>query len=241
MNEHNQSTQFDTAHNQETGYDDGMYTIRRATTADMPFLAWMQYEASLPPSNFSFWDYPLMGFGIDTRAFIETVLRTDAGTWGRVADFRILEKLGKPIAAAAGIEVDAEFSRGPVRISSIEAIGKELRWSAAQTEMFKERYTASWPNPQGNPLLLPQAPYIIESVAVVPDERGKGVIQRLMSVLLDEGRERGHTSVGITIANGNHRAQRAYERLGFQMYLAFGPAYFGDPSFSGYTKYKRAL
>ncbi|MDX1995312.1 MAG: GNAT family N-acetyltransferase [bacterium] len=217
------------------------YTIRTASAQDIPFLAWMQHEASLPPSDFSFWDGPMYDFGLDTRAFIETVLRLDAGTWGAVNNFFVLEREGEPVAAAAGIEASADFARGPVRISAIESIGQTLGWSAEQTDTFRQRYTEQWPDPQGNFLLLPQAPWIIESVALIPQARGRGLVKPLMNALLDEGRRRGHSSVGITVANGNAPAQHVYERMGFEMYLAFGPAFFGQPGFGGYTKYKMAL
>jgi len=222
-------------------HNDLPYTIRPATPADIPFLAGMQYEASLPPSNFSFWDYPLMGLGVESLHFIETVMTLNAGVWGGVEDFLILEDQNHPIAAAAGIAADADFVRGTVRINQIDAIGAALGWSAETTATFRARYEPNWPDPQGNALLLPQASWIIESVAVIPSERGKGLVKPLMTALLEEGVRRGHHDVGITVANGNDRAQKAYESLGFQMYLAFGPAFFGEPGFGGYTKYKRAL
>jgi GNAT superfamily N-acetyltransferase len=218
-------------------HDNTSYSIRPATPADIPFLATVQYEASLPPANFSFWDYPLMGLGVDTHEFIQTVMRLNVGAWGNVAQFWVMEHDGQAIAGAAGIEPDEAFARGPVRISAIPQIGKAMGWSGETIALFQEQ----WPDPHGNFLLLPQAPWIIESVAVMPAMRGKGLLTPLMNVLFEEGKRRGHSSVGITVANGNNRAQRGYERLGFQMYLAFGTAFFGQEGFNGYTKYKRPL
>lgn len=218
------------------------YTIRQATPNDIPFLAIIQYEASLPPSHFSFWDYPLMGLGIDTLMFIETVMRLNAGAWGNVNQFWILEgDSGMPIGAAAGIEADETFARGPVRISEIPRIGLELGWTPDIITTFQSRYENQWQDPQGNFLLLPQATYIIESVAVIASMRGQGLIQPLMRYMIDKARSDGHSFVGITVANGNEPAKRAYEKLGFQMYLSFGPAFFGQEGFLGYTKYKLRL
>jgi ribosomal protein S18 acetylase RimI-like enzyme len=182
-----------------------------------------------------------MDLGIESKSFIETVLKLHAGSWGNVDDFLILEHEGKPIAAAAGIEAGEAFARGPIALSQIDTIGIELGWSNEVTDLFRERYSANWPDPQGNFLLLPQASWIIESVAVVPAERGKGLVKPLMKALFDKGRQRGHSSVGITVANGNVSAQKAYERMGFQMYVSFGPAFFGEEGFNGYTKYKMQL
>lgn len=216
-------------------------TIRPATSNDIPFLAYVQYEASLPPSNFSFWDYPLMGLGVESLHFIEMVMRLNAGTWGSVDQFFVMEHEGRPVAAAAGIEPDEAFARGPVRISEINRIGEALGWSSELIETYRQRYEEQWPDPQGNFLLLPQASWIIESVAVIPEMRAKGLVKPLMQALFEEGKRRGHTHVGITVANGNDRAQKAYEHMGFQKYLAFGPAFFESPEFLGYTKYKRPL
>ncbi len=225
----------------ETMLNNTIYSVRRATTHDIPFVAWMQYEASLPPAYFSFWDFPLMGMNIEGKTFIETVLTLNAGAWGSVDEFWILEEDGQPIAAAAGIEAGIEFAEGPVRMRCLESIGEAFGWTTEMVELFRERYRTIWTYPVENPLLLPQAPWIIESVAVVPQARGKGLINLLMHSLIAEGRERGHASVGITVANGNEAARRVYERLGFKMYMAFGPAFFDQEGVMGYTKYKMSL
>ncbi|WP_210404202.1 hypothetical protein [Chroococcidiopsis sp. TS-821] len=66
-------------------------STRKATTADIPFLARIEYEASLPPLNHCFWEDMLEGTGTTALQFIEAELRTDASNWGNVADFLILE------------------------------------------------------------------------------------------------------------------------------------------------------
>lgn len=240
------TTATSTANLLHTFEQDGeAYTIRRAIPADIPFLAHMQYEASLPPANFSFWDAPIYDMGISGQDFIETVLRLNAGAWGSVDEFFVLEHAGEPIAAAAGIEAGENFARGPVQISRIADIGQAFGWSAEQTTTFHERYSAQWPDPQGNFILMPQAPWIIESVAVVPEMRGRGLVRPLMAVILEEGKRRSHQHVGVSVADGNEAARRVYERLGFQLYVAFGPAFFGDDAaeqgFGGYTKFKMPL
>jgi ribosomal protein S18 acetylase RimI-like enzyme len=213
---------------------------RPATPADIPFLAWTEYEASLPPGNYSYWDYPIMGFDIESIPFIETVLRTGAGAWGEVEDFVILERAGQPVAAAAGIVATPELSEGPVRVRRIEALAAALGWTPETTATFRERYLQAWPNPNGNPILLPQAPFIIESVAVVPEARGQGLVAHLIQHLCEKAQALGCDSVGISAANGNDSARRAYEKLGFELYVAFGPAFFGG-AFPGYSKFKRSL
>lgn len=54
---------------------------RQATTADIPFLARIEYEASLPPLNHCFWDDLLDGTGTTALQFIEAELKADACNW----------------------------------------------------------------------------------------------------------------------------------------------------------------
>jgi hypothetical protein len=46
-------------------------SARRATIADIPFLARIEYEASLPPLNQCFWEDILQGTGTSAIQFIE--------------------------------------------------------------------------------------------------------------------------------------------------------------------------
>jgi len=51
---------------------------RKATIADIPFLARIQYEASLPPLNQCFWEKILEGTETDALQFIEAMLSASA-------------------------------------------------------------------------------------------------------------------------------------------------------------------
>lgn len=118
-------------------------TTRKATTADIPFLARIEYEASLPPLNHCFWEDLLDGTGTTALQFIEAELRTDASNWGNVADFLILETQGKPVAAAAGYVPGTE-DYCPLRLSRLEEIAHELKWSRENLTAFRDRYMALW-------------------------------------------------------------------------------------------------
>jgi hypothetical protein len=50
----------------------------------------------------------------------------------------------------------------------------------------------------------------------------------------------GHSHAGISVTTGNDAAQRVYEAVGFQMYMAYGSEYF-DGQFPGTTKYRLRL
>lgn len=212
--------------------------IRPATSADLPFLAWCEYESALPPTTTCYWDELLDGLGTATDDFLQAYFASGLAAWGGIDDFRILELDGVPVAAAAGFEPHSDDYR-PLRLERLPALAERLGWSIATTNEFRTRYEQVWGGPHNAPL-KPQAPWIIECVAVKPAFRGRGLVRILLQALLAAGRRRGHSHAGISVINGNETARRVYESLGFEMYIAYGPAYF-DGMFSGATKYRLAL
>lgn len=214
-------------------------STRKATKADIPFLARIEYEASLPPMNECFWDELLQGTETSALQFIEAELRADASNWGEVSDFVILEEQGKPVAAAAGYVPNAE-DYCPLRLSRLDAIAQELNWSKATTTTFSDRYRALWGDDLRPSFLTPQATWIIENVAVLPEARGRGLGKALIKALLEEGRAQQHSHAGIMVINGNDAARHTYESVGFKPYQTFYADYFWEQfnlEFPGITKF----
>lgn len=56
---------------------------------------------------------------------------------------------------------------------------------------------------------------VVESLAVLPQERGTGVGGRLLRRAKDDLREAGYTTVRLEVLVGNDGARRLYEREGF--------------------------
>jgi GNAT superfamily N-acetyltransferase len=156
-----------------------------------------------------------------------------------VTDCLILEQRGKPIAAAAGYRPNLE-DYCPLRLSGLGAIEKDLNWSKEMTAVFQGRYEQFWGGDCCPVFLTPQAPWIIENVAVLPEVRGRGFGKVLLRALLEEGRSQQHSHAGIMVINGNDVAQRAYESLSFKPYLSFHAGYFSKQygiDFPGITKF----
>ncbi len=57
--------------------------------------------------------------------------------------------------------------------------------------------------------------WVVESVATLPEFRRRGMVDAMMSEILEDGRARGHRIAQLTILIGNVAAQRAYEKAGF--------------------------
>ncbi|NJN21517.1 MAG: GNAT family N-acetyltransferase [Leptolyngbya sp. RL_3_1] len=213
---------------------------RKAAIADIPFLTRIEYEASLPPMNRCFWEDLLEGTGTHALAFIEAELKADASNWGGVEDFVVIEEDGKPMAAAAGYVPSEQEDYCPLRLSRLDAMADILGWSKATMEMFRDRYLELWGGDLRPLFLTPQADWIIESVAVLPEGRGRGLGKALIRALLDEGRARQHEFAGIMVINGNDAARHTYESVGFKPYQTFYGDYFSEQfgiEFPGVTKF----
>ncbi|TVQ23284.1 MAG: GNAT family N-acetyltransferase [Leptolyngbya sp. DLM2.Bin15] len=216
-----------------------LLTTRKATGADIPFLVQIEYEASLPPLDHCFWEDLLEGTGTTALEFIEAELRAEASNWGNVSDFIVLEEQGRPVAAAAGYVPNPE-DYCPLQLSRLEAIAQELDWSNATTSDFRDRYLGLFGGDMKPFFLTPQAPWIIENVAVLPEARGRGLGKVLLKAMLEAGRSQGHSHAGIMVINGNDRARYTYESVGFKPYQTFYADYFSEQfnlEFPGVTKF----
>jgi GNAT superfamily N-acetyltransferase len=214
------------------------WSVRQGTRADIPFLAWCNYEATSPAPGFCYWDPLLADTGTQSVTFIEAVLAVDALAWGQCEDFLILEERGRPLGGASGFTMERDDYR-PLRLDRLPAVAQHLGWNDTTLVRFQQSYQAVWSDPQDT-TLAPTAPWTIECVAVVPAARGRGVARTLLRGLLDRGRALGHTAAGIAVTLGNEPARRVYEALGFQMYVSYGTAYF-DNAFPGTIKYRLPL
>jgi ribosomal protein S18 acetylase RimI-like enzyme len=218
----------------ETKPHQGTLTARRATRNDILFLAWCNVEATSPEPGFCYWDPLLEATGTPTIRFVEALLQHGALAWGEVEQFFVLEKRGKPVAGASAFSMHPDDYR-PLRLERLADVARDLGWSDDALNAFRTGYERVWSDPK-DATLAPHAPWIIECVAVIPEARGRGMTR----ALFDEGRRLGHTRVGISVTTGNLAAQRAYEAIGFQLYVQYGADYF-DGAFPGTTKYRLRL
>jgi len=213
-------------------------TVRRATDADILFIAWVNYEASSPEPGFCYWDPLLEGTNTPTMAFIEAMFRARALAWGDPENFSLAVHNGQPIAGASGFEMNAQDYR-PLRESRLPYLASLIGWDDSKLNTFRERYAAVWSDPQ-DISIAPAAQWTIECVATKPEYRGRGAAKQVIRELLDEGQRLGFSHAGISVTVGNESAQRAYEALGFKMYVTYGSEYFND-QYPGTIKYRRRL
>ena len=212
--------------------------VRPATVQDIPFLARMDIEASSQPFGTPYWAELLAGTDTTPLKFVAAMLTENASNWGRIEDFLILEVDGLPAATCCVFRPDAATSStGPLNLDRLAEIGWSLGWTAAQTGQVRAKYQEAFGDEAE--FLQPQADLIVETVAVDPRYRGKGLGTALMEAAFARGRALGADSIGIMVIHGNDAAQALYEKH-FDPYTTFYGAYF-DHEFPGLTKYRASL
>ena len=213
-------------------------SVRAATVQDSPFLAKMDVEASLPPFGTTLWDHMLESMGTGTLTFVETIYREGASGWGNVSDFIVLERDGEPVATCAVFKPEPKpANQGPLNLDKLDQVARALSWSDDAKTTFRAAYDNVWSN--DGSFMKPQADLIIETVAVAPDHRRKGLGTALMHAAFDRGRALGADSIGISVIHGNNGAQALYEKH-FEPFASFWAACF-DHKFPGLTQYRASL
>ncbi|MBE9063794.1 GNAT family N-acetyltransferase [cf. Phormidesmis sp. LEGE 11477] len=219
-----------------------MLTTRLATAADVSFLAHVVYEALLSSEKRCFWDDLLEGIPTETEAFLAAMLTTKA-THCQIDDFLIVER-DEQLVAAACIYAATQEDYRPLRLEQMDKLAKALGWPVQTKTEFCDRYFQVLGHDPKPTFLKPQAPWIIEYVAVVAEARGQGVGKFLLRSLLEQARQKDQLHVGIMVVNANDRAYKAYESVGFRPYETTYSSYFLNNfgfEFSGFTKFGQIL
>lgn len=217
-------------------------TVRAATTEDIPLLALFEHEASKEPFGRSMWSDLLEPFDVSVPVFLEAVFASRASAWGNVEDFLILEIDGVPAGGCAVFRPsDPPHNIGSLDLRRLSVVAERLSWDEKTALRFRASYLEHWGavGPTTAMALAPQAETIIETVAVLPAYRGKGLGHALMDAAKARARDMGAKSIGIMVILGNDGAQRLYEAH-FEPWATFHTAFF-DGAFPGLAKYRAAI
>jgi ribosomal protein S18 acetylase RimI-like enzyme len=82
--------------------------------------------------------------------------------------------------------------------------------------------------------------WVIDSIATMPEYRGRGVAERLLYTVMNEGRKQGYSLSQINMYVGNEPALRLYKKLGFAVIEETRDKYFekelGSPGMLSLTR-----
>jgi GNAT superfamily N-acetyltransferase len=186
--------------------------IRRATTEDLPFLSWVMFTAARSHLIKCVWETIFDAAEAGVRDLLERVAQSAQTHWCHGSRFWIAEVEGAPAAALCGF-VPATEGSGPLGEAMVDVARNQLSYPEERISDILQRGAISM---SGMPEDLEEV-WGVENVAVLPEYRGAGLTDRLFEHVLEEGRSSGFSRAQILCLIGNDRAQRAWERNGFQL------------------------
>lgn len=199
-------------------------TVRPATPADLDFIVRVMETAATSHLDRCCWE-PLLGERTEvTRKILRALALSPRTHWCHLSRFWVAEA-----EAAAGAQTPGDT--GPRPVGALTAYDPAAEGHAAIGEQCAAlAATAEWPGTAAFEDVYERqrifqsclpADYAdswgIENVAVVPEFRGTGVVEALLDHALDLGREQGYACAQVLCLNGNTRAQRTWERAGFEV------------------------
>jgi translation initiation factor 4G len=185
--------------------------IRPAEESDASFVAWVQQAAARSHLERGFWDVAVPGPDAARLELIAALARSEPESFCHWKRFLIAEAEGAPAAALSGYEPARHG--GAAFIDALAGTLRRARWANVEIEALYARTTSFM-------TCIPETPddaWVVEWVAALPAQRGRGHVKRLLGAILEEGRRRGYRRAQIAVLIGNTPAQKAYEGAGFEV------------------------
>jgi len=185
--------------------------IRRGASDDAGFLAWVMIAASRAHRSRGMWDLII---GADEAGCLEYLRRlaiAEPRALYHYESFLIAEVDGEGAAALCGFEPRDGWS---VVGDAMANVQRDLGWTEWDAAASYQRVAPVWTN-----CMPPDigADFVIESVATLPRYRRRGLISALIDEVLRDACQRGCKLAQIATYIGNHAAQAAYQKSGFQV------------------------
>ncbi len=175
------------------------------------FLAWVMLTAHRSHLEQGLWDFVAGGSQAQCLRYLEALAVTEQAHWAHYSTFIVAQVDGRPASALCGY-FEAEHGTP----SLVEGMSEANRVVGRS----EQDHAAGWQRAGSIVLVAPEhspGVWIVEHVATLPEYRRRGLVDRLLTEILDRGRARGATIADIAVLIGNDPAQRAYEKAGFQV------------------------
>ncbi|MBB4895518.1 ribosomal protein S18 acetylase RimI-like enzyme [Streptomyces olivoverticillatus] len=205
--------QFGTRIQTETQTPAHVVTVRQADEGDLDFFVWAMITAATSHLSRSCWEV-LFGAPVEVATeVLRALARSPRPHWCHLSRCRVAEVDGTPAGALTVFDPAAE---------GIDALAGEFAaLTAAENGGPGAGVFPGMPARQAVFASCVPGDYAgawgIENVAVLPSFRGAGVVDALLGHALDLGRARGREHAQVMCLDGNVRAQRAWERNGFEV------------------------
>lgn len=185
--------------------------IRPGRAEDAPFLARVMMLASRGHLPRGVWELIAGGGEEYCVEYLRRLALTEPVSLCHYSSFLVAEQDGQPASALCGF--DPRAGGWQVLADAMTRVQRDLGWTEDDAKASGERSAPVWTCTFGE---LDDT-WIVESVATMLEFRRRGLVDALMSEVLELGRQRGRRVAQLTVMIGNTPAQRAYEKVGFRV------------------------
>jgi ribosomal protein S18 acetylase RimI-like enzyme len=185
--------------------------VRDSRPDDAPFLAWAMQEAARGHLERGVWDVALPGPEAERLELLARLARAEARSFCHHGGFLVGEAEGRPVATLCGYQPGAANQR--LFLDALRQACGGAGWSRARIREMLGRFapfTACGVEP-------PEDTWVVEWVATLPSQRGRGHARRLLDAVFERGRSLGLETTHLSVLIGNAGAQALYERVGFRV------------------------
>jgi ribosomal protein S18 acetylase RimI-like enzyme len=185
--------------------------IRRASPKDAPFLAKAILIAGRAHVQKGIWEVILGGSEEECLGFLQHLAITKIPHLFHYACYFIAEQENEPVGTLGGYNP---------QLSGYQALQQAIPEVIRKLNLPPQGFQAAEEHASKILACLPDAidgAWVIDSVATVPEYRGRGIAQHLLNAVLDEGKKQGYTVAQINMYIGNEPALKLYQKLGFEV------------------------
>ena len=186
--------------------------IRHANPADASFLAKIILMAGRAHVKKGIWEVILGGTEEEILCFLQCLSNTKTPHLFHYSCYLIAEEIGfGPIGGLGGY--DPKISGYQALQQAIPEVFRKLNLPGIAVKDTVER---------SSKLLacLPKTiagAWVIDSVATLPEHRGKNVAGKLLKKILEIGKKQGHSQAQVSMYIGNEPALQLYRKFGFEI------------------------
>ena len=186
--------------------------IRHANQADASFLAKIILMAGRAHVKKGIWEVILGSTEEEVLCFLECISNTKTPHLFHYSYYLIAEEIGfGPIGGLGGY--DPKISGYQALQQAIPEVFRKLNLPTIAVKDIVER---------SSKLLacLPETiagAWVIDSVATLPEQRGKNAAGELLNKILEIGKKQGHSQAQVSMYIGNEPALQLYRKFGFEI------------------------
>jgi ribosomal protein S18 acetylase RimI-like enzyme len=186
--------------------------IRKAYPENAVFLAKNILIAGRAHGMKGIWEVVLGGTADECEVFLHHLSITNIPHLFHYSCYLIAELTGiGPIGGLGGYDP---------RVSGYQALQQAMPEVFNKLNLSKQAFKESQERASKILACLPKeidGAWVIDSVAVLPEYRGKGAAEELLDTILEKGKRQGFPQAQITMYIGNEPALNLYRKFGFEI------------------------